>query len=212
MTSLPILSANVLIAYSAYFLGTASPGPSNLAIMSIASTDGRKAAFSFAAGVVCGSFFWAMLAALGLSAALLAFSGLMVGLKIFGGCYLLWLAFKSGRSALQARAAQTREAGAPLSLRRIYTRGLLMHLTNPKAILVWISVVALASPANGGAPHMLTTVAGCLAIGMLVFGSYAALFSTPVARRVYLSIRRWLDGGLAVVFGLAGLKLLTSRA
>jgi threonine/homoserine/homoserine lactone efflux protein len=72
-------------------------------------------------------------------------------------------------------------------------------------------VVALASPANGGAPHMLTTVAGCLAIGALVFGSYAALFSTPFARRAYLSSRRWLDGGLAVVFGFAGLKLLTSR-
>ncbi|CAD6554591.1 LysE family translocator [Paraburkholderia sabiae] len=212
MTNLPMLSADVLFAYSAYFVGTASPGPSNLAIMSIASTDGRKAAFSFAAGVVCGSCFWAMLAALGLSAALLAYSGLMAGLKIFGGCYLLYLAFKSGRSALRPRAAQTQTSGEPLSLRRIYTRGLLMHLTNPKAILVWISVVALASPANGGAPHMLTTVAGCLAIGMLVFGSYAALFSTPLARRVYLSIRRWLDGGLAVVFGLAGLKILTSRA
>ncbi|MEM5436058.1 LysE family translocator [Paraburkholderia diazotrophica] len=206
------VSANLLIAYSAYFVGTASPGPSNLAIMSIATSDGRKAAFAFAAGVVCGSCFWAMLAALGLSAALLAFSGLMVGLKIFGGCYLLWLAFKSGRSALQSATARTQASKAHLSLRRLYTRGVLLHLTNPKAILVWISVVALASPAHGGAPHMLTTVAGCLAIGMLVFGSYAALFSTPLARRVYLSIRRWLDGGLAVVFGLAGLKLLTSRA
>jgi threonine efflux protein len=211
MTPLPLLSANVLIAWTAYFVGTASPGPSNLAIMSIASTDGRKAAFSFAAGVVCGSCFWATLAALGLSAALLAFSGLMAGLKIFGGCYLLWLAFKSGRSALRPASSVTRSANANPSLRQLYSRGLLMHLTNPKAILVWISVVALAAPANGGAPHMLTTVVGCLAIGMMVFGGYAALFSTPLARRVYTSMRRWLDGGLAVVFGFAGIKLLTSR-
>ncbi|WP_109483031.1 LysE family translocator [Paraburkholderia sp. C35] len=212
MSTLPLLSANVLFAWSAYFVGTASPGPSNLAIMSIATSDGRKAAFAFAAGVVCGSCFWAMLAALGLSAALLAFSGLMAALKIFGGAYLLWLAFKSGRSALQPRPTRTQSTDTHLPLRRLYTRGLLMHLTNPKAILVWISVVALASPAGGGAPNMLTIVAGCLTIGMLVFGSYAALFSTSLARRVYLSIRRWLDGGLAIVFGLAGLKLLTSRA
>jgi threonine/homoserine/homoserine lactone efflux protein len=212
MTSVPLLSANVLFAYSAYFVGTASPGPSNLAIMSIATTDGRKAAFAFAAGVVCRSCFWAMLAALGLSAALLAFSGLMAGLKIFGGCYLLWLAFKSGRSALQPVPAKTHTPNVHASLRRLYARGVLLHLTNPKAILVWISVVALASPASGGAPHMLTTVAGCLAIGMLVFSGYAAVFSTPLARRAYLSMRRWLDGGLAIVFGLAGLKLLTSRA
>lgn len=209
---LPFFSANVLIAWTAYFVGTASPGPSNLAIMSIASTDGRKAAFSFAAGVICGSCFWATLAALGLSAALLAFSGLMAGVKIAGGCYLLWLAFKSGRSALRPASSVINGASANLSLRRLYSRGLLMHLTNPKAILVWISVVALASPTNGGAPHMLMTVAGCIAIGMTVFGSYAALFSTPLARRVYTSMRRWLDGGLAVVFGFAGVKLLASRA
>ncbi|MBP0592563.1 LysE family translocator [Paraburkholderia sp. LEh10] len=208
---MPMLSANLLIAYSAYFVGTASPGPSNLAIMSIATSDGRKAALAFAAGVVCGSCFWATLAALGLSAALLAFSGLMAGLKIFGGCYLLWLAYKSGRAALRPAHAKASTPNAQLSLRRLYARGALLHLTNPKAILVWISVVALASPAGGSAP-MLTMVAGCLTIGVLVFGSYAALFSTPLARRIYLSIRRWLDGGLAVVFGLAGLKLVTSRA
>src|SRR5690348_14073527 len=72
-----LLSANLLIAYSAYFVGTASPGPSNLAIMSIASNSGRRAAFAFAAGVMSGSFFWAMLAALGLSAALTAYSGFL---------------------------------------------------------------------------------------------------------------------------------------
>ena len=204
-------SANLLLAYTAYFIGTASPGPSNLAIMSVAANQGRKAALAFALGVISGSMVWATVAALGVSAALLAWSKLLVAIKVFGGLYLLWLAFKSGRSAWQPRAARTQAAGTHLPLRRIYARGLLLHLTNPKAILVWISVVALASPANGGAPHMLAIVAGCLAIGMLVFGSYAALFSTPLARRVYLSIRRWLDGGLAIVFGLAGLKLLTSR-
>lgn len=213
MTTLPFLTANMLFAYSAYFIGTASPGPSNLAIMSIATSNGRKAAFAFAAGVVSGSFFWATLAALGLSAALLAFSGLMFGMKIFGGCYLLWLAFKSGRSALRPKANTSATTDAQQSLHRLYTRGALMHLTNPKAILVWISVVALSSPAQGGgAPHMLAVVAGCLGIGVVVFGTYAALFSTPVARRVYLKSRRWLDGGLAVMFGVAGIKLLTSRA
>src|SRR5258706_9313722 len=103
MTGTALFTANVLFAWSAYLVGTASPGPSNLAIMSIATSTGRKAAFAFAAGVVSGSFFWAVLAALGLSAVLVAFSGFLVMVKIFGGLYLLWLAFKSGRSALTAK-------------------------------------------------------------------------------------------------------------
>lgn len=211
MTGNTLITANVLIAYSAYFVGTASPGPSNLAIMSIATSAGRKSAFAFAAGVVSGSCFWAVTAALGLSAALVAFSGFMIGLKVFGGLYLLWLAFKSGRSAVVGEPVRAADAGAPESLRKLYTRGALMHLTNPKAVLVWLSVVALATPADASRAHMAVVVAGCLGIGMVVFSGYAALFSTASARRIYLRIRRWLEGTLAVVFGFAGLKLLFGR-
>jgi threonine efflux protein len=211
MTAHALFSANVLLAWSAYFVGTASPGPSNLAIMSIASTSGRRAAFSFAAGVMSGSFFWSMLAALGLSAVLTAYSGFLVGVKIAGGAYLLWLAFKSGRAALKPpRRAVSADDGAP-SARRLYARGALLHLTNPKAILVWMSVAALGSSAGEGAAHMLTVIAGCLCIGACVFGGYAALFSMPPARRVYLRIQRYLDACLAVAFGAAGIRLLTSR-
>ena len=84
-------SANLLLAYTAYFVGTASPGPSNLAIMSVAANHGRKAALAFALGVISGSMFWATVAALGVSAALLAWSKLLVAIKLFGGVYLLWL-------------------------------------------------------------------------------------------------------------------------
>jgi threonine efflux protein len=54
-------------------------------------------------------------------------------------------------------------------------------------------------------------VSGCTAIGVFVLSSYGVLFSTETARRVYGSIRRWMDGSLAVVFSVAGVKLLTSR-
>jgi threonine efflux protein len=201
------ISANLLLAWSAYFVGTASPGPSNLAIMSIASTSGRRAAFAFAAGVMSGSFFWAMLAALGLSAALTAYSGFLVAVKICGGLYLLWLAFKSGRSALRPKARAASAQAEEHSARRLYARGALLHLTNPKAILVWMSVAALGS----GSSSMLTVIAGCLCIGVCVFGGYAALFSMAPARRVYARIQRALDVCLALMFGAAGLRLLTSR-
>jgi threonine efflux protein len=205
------LSANLLLAYSAYFVGTASPGPSNLAIMSIASTSGRKAAFSFAAGVMSGSFFWAMLAALGLSAVLTAYSGFLVGVKICGGLYLLWLAFKSGRAALKPPMCAASANTNGDSARKLYARGALLHLTNPKAILVWMSVAALGSSNTNGAP-MLAVVAGCLCIGVCVFGGYAALFSMPTARRLYARVQRYLDACLALVFGVAGLRLLTSTS
>src|SRR5262245_5284150 len=95
-----LFSANLLLAYTAYLVGTASPGPSNLATISTAAHHGRKAALAFALGVMSGSMFWATVAALGVSAALVAWSQFIIAVKIFGGLYLLWLAFKSGRTAL----------------------------------------------------------------------------------------------------------------
>lgn len=205
-----IVSANMLFAYSAYFIGIASPGPSNLAIMSIATTDGRRPAFMFALGVMTGSLFWALLATLGVSAAMMAWSHFVVAVKIFGGVYLLWLAFKSGRSALTVTDKVSQEAGRSPPLAHLYARGALLHLTNPKAILVWISIAALASSTTGNA-HPVAMVPGCLVIGITVFGGYALVFSTATARRLYTRIRRVLEACLAIVFALAGVRLLASR-
>ncbi|MBY4800511.1 LysE family translocator [Burkholderia cepacia] len=202
-------SANLLLAYTAYFIGTASPGPSNLAIMSVAANQGRKAALAFALGVISGSMVWATVAALGVSAALLAWSKLLVAIKIFGGLYLMWLAFKSGRTAWSGKAATSLNAAGEQRLPRFYVRGAMLHLTNPKAILVWVSIVALSS--NGAGASHGAVVPGCLVIGCLVFGGYALVFSMNGARRLYVRGRRAMEACLAVVFGVAGIRLLVSN-
>jgi threonine/homoserine/homoserine lactone efflux protein len=206
MSGASLISSNLLFAYLAYFVGAASPGPSNLAIMSIAATQGRKAALFFALGVISGSLFWASIATLGISAALIAWSHFIVAIKTFGGLYLLWLAFKSGHTALSTaylNATKVRRAERPGSL---YTKGALLHLTNPKAILVWVSIVALSSGGPGFTPS--AAIPGCAFIGCLVFSGYAVLFSMDAVRRMYVRGRRGLEGCLAVVFGIAGVRLL----
>lgn len=204
------MTANLLLAYTAYLIGTASPGPGNLAIMSIAVNHGRNSALVFALGVISGSMCWAMVATLGVSAALIAWSQFIVAVKIFGGLYLLWLAFKSGRTAFA-----TENASSPRTVLRqtpgaFYAQGAFLHLTNPKAILVWVSIVALSS--NNSGVTYTALIPGCAVIGCVVFGGYAFLFSTNAARRVYTRARRAMEGCLAVVFGIAGVKLLASNA
>ncbi len=203
-----VLSANLLLAYSAYFVGTASPGPSNLAIMSIAASQGRRAALTFAIGVISGSMFWATLAAVGLSAVLAAWSHFTVALKVFGGAYLLYLSFKSGQAALNKRSTAIASFGGRDTLRRLYLRGVSMHLTNPKALLVWTSIAALSASPQG-AP-IAAVVPGCMAIGILVFSGYALLFSINGVRHAYVHARRALEGALSAVFGVTGLSLLVS--
>lgn len=86
-----------------------------------------------------------------------------------------------------------------------------MHLTNPKAIFVWLSIVSLALPPNAGKGEAMTVVAACGLIGALVFSTYAVAFSTHGVRRVYLAVHRCFNAALSGVFAYAGLRMLFSQ-
>ena len=86
-----------------FFVGVASPGPSNLAIMAVAMQHGRVQALILSLGIVCGSMFWGILAGFGLASILATYSNLLIIMKITAGLYLLWLAFKSARSAFSKK-------------------------------------------------------------------------------------------------------------
>ncbi|WP_200547341.1 LysE family translocator [Erwinia sp. S38] len=202
----------LLPVYAAYLLGTASPGPSNMAIMGVAMSQGRLPALMLAAGVISGSLCWALLVATGLSTLLLAWAQAVTVIKIVGGIYLLWLAFKAARSAAHSKPNQPNAAVTmPVSYRALYRRGLLLHLSNPKAILVWTAIMSLGIHA-GASPLLLPLiVCGCALLGILVFGSYALLFSTQMMSRGYQKCRRGIEGVFALFFTAAGIKLLFSR-
>ncbi len=55
-------------------------------------------------------------------------------------------------------------------------------------------------------------VVGCAMFGILVFGGYALVFSTPPMARAYQKGRRWIESTLSAFFGYAGIRLLLSRA
>lgn len=206
------LTQELLLIYTTYFVATASPGPSNMAIMGIAMKNGRGAALALAAGVIGGSMLWALLAACGVLTVLATFAQLLIVLKIAGGLYLLWLAFKAGKSALRnAEVSGTEENPAKSSFGRLFRQGMLMHVGNPKAILTWVAIMSVALKPDAAAATLPLIIGGCAAICITVFCGYALLFSTAAMGAFYRRIRRGLDALLACCFAVAGLKLVFSR-
>ena len=132
---------NLALVYSAFFLEVASPGPSNLAVMATSMERGRSAGATLALGVTAGSLTWGVLAAIGVTGLVVAHPGALYAIKIVGGVYLLFLAWRSARSALRVDMPPARAA---VPGHRAFLRGYLMHLTNPKAILSWTAIIALA--------------------------------------------------------------------
>jgi threonine efflux protein len=209
---IPPLPANLLLAYVAYAIGVASPGPSNLAIMAAAMSQGRSRAVTLAAGVISGSLVWGAAAAFGLSSVMQAYSWTLFAMKMLGGLYLLWLAIKAARAAAATHPPAMATDAAVAGFKASYLKGLAMHLTNPKAIFVWLAIVALALPQGARQADAMWVVAGCGSIGAAIFGGYALVFSTQTARRAYSVAHRWFNATLAAVFAYAGVRLLIIRS
>ncbi|WCK05130.1 LysE family translocator [Agrobacterium tumefaciens] len=205
-----MFASQLALVYGTYLIATASPGPSNMALMATAMRNGRLPALALAAGVITGSLFWALLTATGLSAVLTAYAQALFVIKIVGGVYLLYLALRAGRSALKPvsdLAGTTAERAAP-RYRSLYRQGLFMHIGNPKAILSWIAIMSLGFRADAPAGMLPAIIGGCAILGVTVFGGYALLFSTASMIALYSRLRRWIDAVLSAVFAVAGLRLL----
>lgn len=104
------------------------------------------------------------MAATGVSAILLQFTQALFVLKIVGGAYLLFLALKAGRSALtpDEQIEKALAAAPTVSGFGLYRRGLLMHLTNPKALLGWIATMTLGLGPQATPETVVIILAGWL--------------------------------------------------
>ncbi|MEM9578218.1 MAG: LysE family translocator [Pseudomonadota bacterium] len=200
----------LLLLWFAWVVAGASPGPATLGIASTSMSLGRRAGMIFALGILSGGAVWGIVAALGMSALMLANAWMVEVLRYIGAAYLLFLAVKSLRSALSTKLQTTPKVQGRSAL-RIYAKGALIHLTNPKAILSWGAVYAISLPADAAPATVAFMFAFLYSGGILVFISYALLFSSPKVVRGYTRLRRWFEGVFVLLFGAAALKILTAR-
>ncbi|WP_439857854.1 LysE family translocator [Pseudomonas syringae] len=204
--------SHLLVVFGIYIIGAASPGPSNMRIMGVAMNQGRRPALMLSAGVISGSFFWGLMAATGISAALIASPKVVIFLKIMAGAYMLFLAFKAGRSVLVSEEKHRVEMvnAASTSGFKLYQKGLMMHLVNPKALFGWIATMTLGLGPHANFTTVVITLIGCAILSVTIFSGYAILFSTAPMIHAYRRARRVIEGVLTLVFGAAGIKLLLS--
>jgi len=213
MEQVSIFLPGILLAYSAFLLAIMSPGPNIMAVIGTSMSVNRQSGIALALGVAGGSFCWAVLTVLGLSAFLATYSSALIIIKICGGLYLLWLAYKSFRSAALAHDIQaTTLAGGKRSPWGYFTRGFIIQMTNPKAALAWIAIISLGLQNN--APYWvgLAIVVGTAILSIIIHCIYAIAFSTPAMVRIYSKARRWIQGALGTFFAVAGIKLLLNRS
>jgi threonine/homoserine/homoserine lactone efflux protein len=170
--------------------------------------QGARGALALGLGLAVGLAFWGVVAAAGLGALLARSATALLVLRVLGGGYLLYLAWQSARAALAPEAAATARAGTG---GRLFRRGLILNLTNPKAVLAWTAVLALGAGPGTDAGALALATAACALLGAAIYAAYALAFARPAVRAAYARARRAIDAAAAAFFGYAGVRLLAAR-
>lgn len=208
----PMLDWTGLTAiFAAFFIVAVSPGPATLALSTVSAASGRRSGMMFGCGLGMGLAFWGLVAATGLGAVLQTTTTLLAGLKIAGGLYLLWLAFGAARSAMRNSDDPRRPLDRrPSTTQDWFLRGLVLNLSNPKAVVAWMAALSVGLGAESGWAGVIAATGGCMAIGFAIYVAYAAVFSVSSVMQGYARVRRWIDGTVAALFALAGFGLIRS--
>ncbi|MEP0944426.1 MAG: LysE family translocator [Rhizobiaceae bacterium] len=203
---LPFLFAG----YFAMSLGLVSPGPNILAIVGTSMSASRRAGVMMACGVSTGSIIWATLAVGGVTALMAAYAPIAFALKVAGGLYFIWLGIKYVKAGVKKTDSfQMTESGTSSDL-QYFGRGLLIQMTNPKAILSWVAMISIVS--NPGAPIWVLGlyILGCSILAFAGHITWAVLFSTNAALRGYDRFKRQINATLGAIFGFIGASLLVN--
>ena len=213
MDQIFVFLPGILLAYSVFLVGVASPGPNILAIIGTSMSTDRESGIALALGVAVGSLTWGTLTALGLSAILSTYASALLFIKVAGGIYLLWLAYKAFKSAASRHDLHAEQLGKECRTPFQYAlSGYLIQMTNPKAALAWIATISLGL--QPGAPLWVAAaiVGGIFVLSVAIHTLYAVAFSTPLMVSAYSRARRYIQATLGVFFAGAGMKLLTDRS
>lgn len=196
---LGFLLAAVLIAIT--------PGPGAVLSMSIGMRYGYRSALLAILGLQAALLLQLLVVALGLGALLAASETAFGLLKLAGAAYLIWLGVQKWRAPVAAVVATSSD----LPKRGLFVQGLLVNLTNPKAIVfIGALVPQFIDPAQPVAAQYAVIAATLCATDIIVMSGYAVLALQMgrwlgEARHV-----RWQNRIFGAVFVTAGSMLAVS--
>ncbi|OJF16210.1 LysE family translocator [Couchioplanes caeruleus] len=189
-----------------------TPGPNMMYVVSRSITQGRRAGLVSLVGVGVGFLCYVAATAFGLSVVFTAVPELYTAVKFAGAAYLGWLAWKAVRPGGTSVFAPVDLP--PDSDRRLFVMGLMTNLLNPKAAIMYASLIPQFIDVRAG--HLVMQgfllggtqiVVSLLVNGLLVLaaGGIAVFLAKHPG---WLRVQRHVTG---TALGLIAVKLATDR-
>ena len=166
---IPIDTMSLFFA-SAVVLALA-PGPDNIFVLTQSVLSGWRAGLLVTLGLCTGIMLHTAAVTFGVAAIFLASASAFTILKIIGAGYLLylaWCAFCAGATRVQGEPSE-------LSGGKLYGRGAVMNITNPKVAIFFLAFLPQFTNPDFGSlnAQMMTLGALFILATLIVFGSVA---------------------------------------
>ena len=152
----------------ALLIGVMSPGPSFIVVARTSLSVSRRAGLAVSLGMGLASTLFALMALAGLHVILEQVAWLYLGVKIAGGGYLIYLAWRIFKGAGEPLEMPDVAVGRPeraVALWRMVMMGFLTQISNPKTAVVFASVFATFFDRRTGNGHVSCAGAAGLPLG-----------------------------------------------
>src|SRR6478752_7159492 len=129
------------------FIGVAlvvivTPGQDTALVIRNTLGGGRRAGFFTGLGIAVGQQCWTLVAAVGLTALLVASEPVFLAIRLFGAAYLVWLGAGSLLAAVRGHQHEVPVIGVgSRSTARSFRQGAISNLSNPKMAIFFTSLL-----------------------------------------------------------------------
>ncbi len=194
---------------------TITPGPDFAIVTRNSLRDGRRAGLATALGVSLGLAVWTLASVAGIAALLAVSAVAFEVVKLAGAVYLIYLGLRSLVRSLRARSASPDgpvAIGRAADARASFRQGLLCNLLNPKAAVIFTSVIPQFVGTGGGARIELLGFGGVFVLVVLTWlSSYAVVAGGSTRLLARSGVRRAVDAVTGCALCAAGARLALER-
>ena len=187
------------------------PGPDNLLVLSESIAQGRKSGISLATGLSVGVLGHTIAAATGLSLLIQQSAIAFQVIKYLGAAYLAYLAIQAMRAPAKPAGIESSSMGK--SFTKLFKKGLVMNILNPKVSLFFIAFLPQFISPNGLNPGLQMVILGVLFMLVAMVCFYAIALLAGSLHHYLQSPRFWVVSkwGKASVLLVLSVALAVSK-
>lgn len=194
----------------ALILGVMSPGPSFLVVAQTAASKSRADGIAASLGMGLGAAIFAIIASAGLFMVLESVPWLYMALKIIGGIYLCFLAYKIWKNSEKPMQIQDKDSSKQSGLFASFVIGLTTQLSNPKTAIAFVGIFAALLPQEVPEYAYLLIALLAFVIDTLWYSLVSFLLSTAKAQAAYAKYKKHIGRASSSFMAFMGVKLATN--